>query len=283
MVVDTIIAVLLEGSADETNWFHGYTWIQWLFIAAALYTFGIPLLILRMFRLESRPTLIPLDLEDPETPTSLHQHLEPLKDELAELGFLFLECFFLPKTVNNVQSIVGFFVNRTTNDIVLAVTSYGLLHDEWKAKKTYLEFSSNYRDGFEINTGNSKDSSSFPSVSHILTMHLPWVNDVSELYHIHQEICALKKPTRQKILTVDTKFAGDAREDLAYSMQEEMVRAADSGYLKLSEDGKNYLATMKGGYLMTWKQLPPIKQVVDCLRHRSNRRLLTEIGYPKRG
>ena len=66
--------------------------------------------------------------------------------------------------------------------------------------------------------------------------------------------------------------------ELSNSTQKEMQDQTVTGYFYLDSRGEYYRLTWKGTFLMTWKQLWPIKQIRRAMMRRQNRGLLAEWG-----
>jgi hypothetical protein len=142
----------------------------------------------------------------------------------------------------------------------------------------YVEFTTRYQDGQVFNTHNSAAAGSFPPAPQTRTTRLPWIQDITHVYRIHDAITRAKGGGGRKILRLDESFAGDEVAFLQACMKEELQHASEAGYIWLRRDGAVYLATIRGAYLMTWKELPPIKRwLAQCARARTER-LLLEVG-----
>jgi hypothetical protein len=142
----------------------------------------------------------------------------------------------------------------------------------------YVEFTTRYHDGQVFNTHNSAAAGSFPPAPQTLTTRVPWIQDVTKAYRVHDAITTAKSGGARKVLRLDESFAGNEIAFLQAAMKEELQNAAEAGYLRLRRDGMAYVTTVRGAYLMAWKELPPIKQ---CLAWRSRARtkqLLREVG-----
>jgi len=94
----------------------------------------------------------------------------------------------------------------------------------------------------------------------------------------HDAITTPKSGGARKVLRLDESFGGDEIAFLQACMKEEFQNATNAGYLRLQRDDTTYLATVRGAYLMTWKELPPIKQWLAWRARVRTKRLLREVG-----
>lgn len=252
--------------------------IWWLIALCAVgYMFGIPLTLLHTVRHEVHPLIEPVDANEP-LPSVVSEHLAYVEDSLAEVGFQPEQTFLLPRAMPNLRTILMLLVNRSTNEVAIAVTMYTLAEGRWALQLQYVEFSTRLRSGRIIDTGNPRAIGSFPRRENSVTTHIPWIDDPLALYRVHEAIVTAQGDHSARELRLDTEFSGDAATCLQTGMHEELEAAREAGYLRLSSDGEYYRATVKGAYLMGWKQLPPFKGLIARHRHRQTRRLLAELG-----
>ena len=61
-------------------------------------------------------------------------------------------------------------------------------------------------------------------------------------------------------MRLDESFGGDEVAYLQACMKEEFEHATKIGYMRLGLGETFYRPTLRGAYLMTWKELPPFKQ-----------------------
>jgi hypothetical protein len=153
-----------------------------------------------------------------------------------------------------------------------------LANEQWNLQTQYEEFSTRFQSGRVINTGNPQTISAFPVRDNCVTTHIPWISDSLELYRVHQAIAAAKGDGTPPVLRLDTQFRGDVAAYGSAVMREELEAASEAGYLRLTGDGGHFRPTLKGAYLMTWKQLPPFKGLYVRSRLRRVRRFLNELG-----
>ena len=95
---------------------------------------------------------------------------------------------------------------------------------------------------------------------------------------MHQTITSAKGQRAPKAIRLDDEFQGDASSYIAGTLRDELEAATNEGYLRLNAAGTYYRATVKGAFLMTWKQLQPVKFFVHRTRDRNAKRTLADAG-----
>jgi hypothetical protein len=263
-------AVLVAASRDGR-------WIAWALVGFMVYVGALPLLIWKTFKQESEPTLQLIDPATCPLPPDVQQNFDRAEVELIPAGFEVTGTLFLPSSVPNVKPIVRLYVNRPQKDMAMVASIFTESQSAPQHHK-YVEFCTRFADGLEINTGNTEVVGSFPPRPQVSTTHYPWIKSAAELYRVHQAVLRLKAPGAAKALTFEREYHGDGAAYLAAGIKRELAEAANAGYVYLDSATGQYRATLKGAYLMTWKQLPPFKQVVETLRRKRAERLMKESG-----
>jgi hypothetical protein len=144
--------------------------------------------------------------------------------------------------------------------------------------QAYVEFTTRYEGGETFNTHNASVPSSFPPAPKTLTVRVPWIVDVKQVFKIHEAVSAAKGGTGRKVLRLDDKFGGDEVTYVQDCMHEELEHASENGYWQRSASNTHYVPTIRGAYFMTWKQLAPIKQVRAYFARLRTQRMLRELG-----
>jgi hypothetical protein len=256
----------------------------WLLIVlglAAAFYLAIPLAIWKTMRLEATPTIVRIDPAELPLPTEVQQHLDAVDAELRSLGFQGRATLLLPSTTPNVIAMLRVFVNPAQKYSAMANSMIARVKNENGEQvrhQPYVEFTTRYHDGQVFNTHNSAAAGSFPPAPQTRTTRVPWIEDVATICRIHDAITMAKSGGARKVLRLDESFGGDEITFLQACMKEEFQNATNAGYLWLRRGGTAYLATLRGAYLMTWKELPPIKQWRAWRARAQTERLLREVG-----
>jgi hypothetical protein len=256
-------------------------WLLAVLGGGAAFYLGTPLLIWKTFRAEATPTIQRIDPSELPLPATAQQHLDAVDAELRGLGFESRATLLLPSTMPNVISLLRMFVHPSEKCSAMAnsmISRVKTENGERVRHHPYVEFTTRFQDGQVFNTHNSAAAGSFPPPPQTRTTRLPRIQDVTQVYRTHDAITTAKGGSARKVLRLDESFAGDEIKYLQACMKEEFENATNAGYLQLGTDGTAYSATVRGAYLMVWKELPPIKQWLARHRRAGAERLLWEVG-----
>ena len=263
----------------------GWEWFQfhWLLFFVCglfgLFYFVAPLVILVQQRFEARPRMIRFDPRDFELPPEIDKLFTTSVADLSNLGFEVVDGLFLPSAVPNVQTALLLLVNRTDKDAAIVTAVYATSGSPSSAKSLYVEYSSRFNDGFEYNTNNTTHLPSFPARNKVKTLQLVEIADSAKLYRIHEAVMKSDgRSSSQKVLQLDREFGGDSVAFLQHGMQEEFESAAGYGYLSLTPNGEKYRPTIKGAFLVVWKELWPWKLIRKYQRSRRARSVLSKLA-----
>ncbi|HZZ43314.1 MAG TPA: hypothetical protein VFE58_10280 [Tepidisphaeraceae bacterium] len=208
----------------------------------------------------------PVEIDD--LPPVAVQGIRQMVDELVPLGFQVASHTFNSKPVPRVHSGIILFLNRTSGDIAQGIYTIGHVTlnpvatnnlDSTLHKKSnwMFVFQSKYISGRSIATKSSRTASVFPINPRCDSINVNWLSSPAEIYQIHrarvkrfgaEDLCALPNPG-EEIAYLDAESAA------------EMQRVVDVGYYWLDAPAKVYRLTLKGAYLMTWRLLPPWRQL----------------------
>lgn len=244
----------------------------------ALVYVGGPLMIWWSQKLEATPQMVPFNPDEYDWPADIDELFSTAIDELGSSGFEVTGGVLLPRAVPNVQTALVLLANRAEKDVVM-VTATIATNNFASLRNLYLEFSTNFQDGFEYNTNNTDQLLAFPPEPHKRTYQFVQVKEPRKLYDVHQAILnANGRHCQQKVLKVDRQFGGDAIADLLDGIREELELATKRGYLRRTSDGQYYRPTVIGAILMTWKELWPWKAIRRMKRDRSAQAILSNLG-----
>jgi hypothetical protein len=254
-------------------------WMYLLLFCVCGYVFALPLLIWATFKHEANPTLQTVDPDELPLPAVVQQHFDAAHPALEEAGFAPEGTLLLPQNMPNVRCLLRMYVNRAAKQSAMVTSIFGLIGEQGCSHVKYVEFCTRYMDGSEINTSNaSTGGGAFPPNPTSQMVHIPWIENVGQLYRIHQLLAAFKPPSAQRVVRLESTYDGNLPVYVAGCMRDELEYARQTGYLRLTSGGDEYRATFKGAYLMTWKQLPPFKSLVMYARRKRAENLLASIG-----
>ena len=183
----------------------------------------------------------------------------------------------LPNQVPNVAANLRFFVNQETADTASCTAVYAHASGTWTMRSRYVQFSTCYHDESVSFTSNCEVASVFPRRPRVRGNRITQVKNPAQLYAVHRWITREPSQTQKKTLPLIDQFNGDVAAYQRWLLIDELKDAAEAGYLYLSESQHAYRATLRGAFLMTWKLLPPFKQIQLLKRKRKADRILAEM------
>ncbi|MEL7497360.1 MAG: hypothetical protein AAFN77_07090 [Planctomycetota bacterium] len=276
----------------------------WLIVVGCLvaaYFLATPLLIFTTFWHEAQPTLVPVpDVND--LPEPVLEYFSLGHSVLTPLGFKNVGTLSLPKATANVKATLALFQNQRDETGCLLQVFYVNVNGVWKMYSKYAEFCTSFEDDSEINTANNEDVGSFPRNPNDISTQHPAINDLKTLYEAHMAKVRHYGLRKRPRLVLNTRFNGNVKAYLSWAMNRELRQGVDAGYIKLSvgQSGKDadpttaspnpyqsnsaadvsvFRATLWGAYLMSWKELWPIKPLFRWRKMGYDTTLLAKTGY----
>jgi hypothetical protein len=214
-------------------------WLLDVLGVVAVFYLAPPLLIWKTFRVEKTPKINPIEPAELPLPTAAQQHLDAVDAELRGLGFESRATLLLPSTTPTVISLLRVFVHRKEKCSAMANSMISRVKTnagERVRHHPYVEFTTRYQDGQVFNTHNSAAAGSFPPAPQTRTTRLPWIQDITKVYRIHDAITIAKGGSSRKVLRLDESFAGDEVAFLQACMKEELQHASEA-QLHLAQAG----------------------------------------------
>lgn len=228
-----------------------------------------PLIVLATTRQAANPQFQPYGttLQDPR-----FRFLTDSAARIQNLGFDLVGYFGLFGYTTNVTIMLAYLVHRQNGDYALAV----MIQNNAGTSTQMIEFATRFVGQGSLTTGNSKVAGVYFRPRQKPVYHFPWINDPARLYQLHQQLIQRDKPGMAK----DYVKPGAEIERLCDGMRREMAEQLNPGILRLDKAGLWYRPTLKGAYLMSWKSLPPCKQIRLALRNSSRRRIEKSLLSP---
>ncbi|HMO26444.1 MAG TPA: hypothetical protein PKB10_09250 [Tepidisphaeraceae bacterium] len=187
-------------------------------------------------------------------------YFRSIERSLADEGFKATRPI-LPPGMGTAVGVMILLVNRRTGDAAAAAAIFardgkgGMV-----LKQKYLEFMTLFDNGHAILTGNSSELSAFAPVPERDSIMLPGVTSPSLLHRLHTQRVQLSPHARQQ------RVIPQPGEEAKFAV-EEVIAAIDAqtrtGYMRRS--GNVYRPTIKGAFLMVWKNLPPFSWIRKSL------------------
>ena len=215
-------------------------------VAGAVYLLT-PLVVHNSFRLAARCRIeaIPLD----RLPKEIYEEIRRRISEFANLGFELVGTFDCGALTNETHSYVAYFCNHTTNEFA-NVTAMATL----EGTASYFEFSSRFSNGRSIETNTNGILPLMPANPEIRVFRFASVEEPQKLLHLHRQLaekyapglCALGEPRDAEI------------QRYARTIERSGQRLAETGYMKVDENGDGFRLTWKGAIRMAWLGLWPV-------------------------
>jgi len=183
-------------------------------------------------------------------------YLEKAKDEFESIGFEFVGYMSLSDYMPNMSTFFALFINEEGKRSAMAAV---IKHKSGRTA-AYYEFTAKYSNGRVINVSNSPMLGSYrnPDKS---SYRYPKIQSAKQLNDIHQWITSHdRKATDPVIYDKD-----NALEKITEALNNETKLQATFGYFYLNEDKGRFQFTWKGAFVMTGRNVFPVKQILVSL------------------
>ena len=245
--------------------------LLWI-IGLAVFFYGImPIVIKFSQKMGAEPQFEPVELATLPQPAA--HYLWSCQQALESEGFTTVAHLSWANSASNVCPIITLFMNRTTGVKAIAGAFYIVSAEGAKLNTRYVEFITRYQNGDVLQTSNSKAFGTSKHGPEQKTLRLPDMENPHELYQIH---CRRME-----------QRSGDAIEALPAPgteiaiqqgrLIEDYETQVKFGRLYLDRNARMYRPTWQGAYLMTWSQLPPMKELRRAQERRKTQAALKEL------
>ena len=136
---------------------------------------------------------------------------------------------------------------------------------------TYTEFCTEFDDGHEMSTSNSKQAICFAAVPEKQSFLLPNLTNLQQLYEVHRAVTGRRLGTNKRVAV-----AGQEVNELD-GMKRDLAREAASGRIALDASGEWYRPTMRGAIHSTLMLTGPVGILRRMLQRRRGVRLAAEV------
>jgi hypothetical protein len=229
---------------------------------AALIYIGGPLAILFLMKINARPQVVPVAVN--EMPHEVYGYFGETAPALQQLGYELVAYFTLPGSVANVTPYVAYCLNRRAGNAAAATVIYSQPSGGPVKIQSYLEFSTKMMDGMAVMTNNSSSGGSFKKVPTSDSLYAGAVKDPHQLHQLHlYRESILTQPAGVRFVPAVGNELDAFMDGYEYSIR----RQVGTGYYRDAGDGV-YRPTVQGAFAMTWKLLPPLKDILAA-RERS--------------
>ncbi len=208
-------------------------------------------------------------------PADLSQVFVRTAGWLASNGFKAIGHLKRNEAASNQDCFVSIWINQSLKDMVQVIGILTPTRAKGLKVITVVGFRTDFSDGSSIVTSNNSNPSCFPADPTVDSVRCPFFQDLSLLYKFHRARIARDRRDCEAILD----NAQDGRSRQLFEHERNFDRLLKAGYYSIDEAGENYVLTLKGAYLMTYRMLPPFKEIAETRKDRLADRLLRELGF----
>ena len=231
-----------------------------LFGMVAFYFLATPLIIMASMKIKAAPTIERMD--PAQWPPAVAEEMRRHEHDLYNMGFEISERFSMVGAASNVATLLTMFIDRKSGDKAMLTAMWGQANGVWKLTTIYLEFSTRFRDGRCFDTMNSKQpTGTFVQGPQEVKTQVPQVKDARELYRVHLYIMRKNGATGGAAEKM-TYPPGGAENYLKRIWRESHDEQVGFGRLNYNKTKELYTPTLPGAYLMTWRLLWPMSQII---------------------
>ncbi|MEM6506357.1 MAG: hypothetical protein AAF711_13025 [Planctomycetota bacterium] len=197
-------------------------------------------------------------------------YMERMTRGMEPIGFLPVGDIHTKGMNKDALMVMRLFVNPKTHTLAIANSVHVLTASANGEVKRYVEFSTDFDDGTQFNTSRMIDGATADNGATKKTLILKNLDDPARLYRYHEFWMAEQalNGTRTPIPVDKTPKA-----ILIHEMERELRRKADRGLWR-EPSPSVFKLSLRGAYLMTWAQLPPVKQIREASIYRDGQSLM---------
>jgi hypothetical protein len=194
---------------------------------------------------------------------------------LASCGFTTLGSATHKNPESGQESYVSLWVNQKTKDTVQIITVVTPSATGQTKIASLVTFRTEHADDSAIVTSNTKSSGIFPKDPKVSSIRVAGLSDLSELYRLHRARISRDNTSRRPTLT---KFV-DTASRIQLEHTETFERLIEAGYYVFDAAADEYIPTIRGAFLMTYRLLPPFRQIQRMRKNRAAVKEMREVGF----
>jgi hypothetical protein len=246
-----------------------------LLIVAALAPYIIgPILVYVTQQWPVKPVLSPYDPIRHPLPDDLAAAFMDSREALARQGYALRADLAHENPKAKIQLRIALLEDGTRGDLAL-VAGARSTNPKVKITACHVEFLTKFADGSTLTVTNTQDPEVYAEVAGRTIERFPQVRDPARLQRVNRALLersfAGREPQRLEMGQDPAAFVRDA-------MDREYRHQIGAGLLRLDEGRQMYRPTWRGAWLMTWRLLPPLRQVIRARRLRRATALLAALG-----
>jgi hypothetical protein len=137
---------------------------------------------------------------------------------------------------------------------------------------TYTEFCTEFDDGHEMSTLNSKQASLLAVIPEKQIFRLPNLTNLHQLYEVHRAMTSQRLGANKRL-----PLPGEEVDELIDGIKRDLARQAAFGRMALDAAGEWYRPTMRGAIYSTLMLIWPVGMLRRMLQRRRGVRLAAEV------
>ena len=250
--------------------------IQLVLLLYAIQFVLAPLVIYFSNKSSANPQFTTFDLANPplQLPPSYLQSLRVLES----LGFQPVAHLFTGVLATHSRVVITMYVNRTERDSASVVHILSEVQPMTRLLNTYTEFCTEFDDGHEMSTLNSKQAALFTAIPEKQIFRLPNLTNLQQLYEVHRAVTAQRLGANKRVA-----LPGQEVNEFIDGVKRDLARQEAFGRMALDASGEWYRPTMRGAIHGTLMLIWPVGMLRRMLQRRRGVRLAAEVlrNYPR--
>lgn len=237
-----------------------------------------PWLMRVMVRLSANPRFFLVYPYDQRLLNDVRLFFVEVREQLNPLGFEPVAYLMTNEMMSKNKLCLFVLENRQEQDLVAAISLVSVAGDKHRALAFYVEFSTEFEDGTEINTNNSTDPGSMPETSCIRLWKIHGMRDMAKLYQVHK--CRLEPLADAQKLDLPQTL--DSVKKNQASTMRQLDALVKAGWFKAVDGGKRYGLRWPSAIRLGWKEIWPFKSLRRRQLRSAARRRLRELSLPEK-
>jgi hypothetical protein len=214
-------------------------------------------------------------LDAEQLPQEFSATFRDASDVLQRCGFLSAGVATRLDSQIGQASFVELFINAGHNDSAQVIAVRTPRPSAPARLTALLTFRTEFTDGTVIVTTNSATGSCFPPDPQIDSVRWRGCADLERLYQFHRARVKRDSGTRRATLKDVTSTVQRLENEHVRTFN----RLTAACYFVVDEPGARFIPTIKGAFLMTYRLLPPWKQLNQYIKDRRAGRVREELGF----
>jgi hypothetical protein len=250
-------------------------WLITFIVVFVVYAYIIiPARLRARISLSADPQFEEVAPDDPRIPARVKAFFCDVAADLKRLGFDPAAYVLNSETCTGVIGYIAVFEERSARVLAAAMAAFSQATHARLLQTYAVEFSTEFADGREVNTGNGTLSQWRAPTPWRTAWRFPGMADLARLYGIHQSLIGRHGPIAKRPLPQPGEHPATLRASVLRDLQAQVA----AGYMYLDSSAERFRHTWKGGLLGTWSQLWPMSTIRRWNTARRARARLRALG-----